>query len=239
LGCSLALLAQIEPISSSALGEILFAGGWVGVSILGVLFALSMTAAYLVFDHAIVLRRAVIVPRGLAEAVHKELIRGKLAEAENHCLETPSLLSTLLLSGLEDRKFGWEAIEKSVEDSVARQASRLFRRIEYLSLIGNIAPMVGLLGTVTGMIFAFRAVATTQGGAGAADLAEGIYQALVTTVAGLIVAIPALGAFAVFRNRVESLVAEATEEADRALSPLRRSQPSRPERGRQSTPPRA
>ena len=51
---------------------------------------------------------------------------------------------------------------------MAQQASRLFRRIEYLSVIGNIAPMVGLLGTVTGMIFAFRAVATTQGAAGAA-----------------------------------------------------------------------
>ncbi len=67
------------------------------------------------------------------------------------------------------------------------------RRIEYLSVIGNIAPMVGLLGTVTGMIFAFQQVATTRGAAGAGDLAEGIYQALVTTVGGLVVAIPALG----------------------------------------------
>ena len=76
-------------------------------------------------------------------------------------------------------EFGWREVEKAVEDSLAQQSARLMRRIEYLSVIGNIAPMVGLLGTVTGMIFAFQQVATTRGAAGAGDLAEGIYQALV------------------------------------------------------------
>ena len=64
--------------------------------------------------------------------------------------------------------------------------------------------MVGLLGTVFGMIFAFQEVASTQGSARAADLATGIYQALVTTVGGLLVAIPALAAFAFFRNRIDT-----------------------------------
>src|ERR671914_570403 len=100
-------------------------------------------------------------------------------------------------------------VEKAMEDATAEQAARLFRRIEYLSVIGNIAPMVGLLGTVTGMLLAFKQVADTEGSAGAAQLADGIYQALVTTVAGLIIAIPSLGAFALFRSRVDQLVAEA------------------------------
>jgi biopolymer transport protein ExbB len=94
--------------------------------------------------------------------------------------------------------------------------------VEYLSVIGSLAPMLGLLGTVTGMLMAFQQVATSQGKAGAADLAEGIYQALVTTVVGLMIAIPALGAFAVFRNRVDQLVAEAAYMVQHAFGPLKR-----------------
>jgi biopolymer transport protein ExbB len=105
---------------------------------------------------------------------------------------------------------------------MADQSARLFRKIEYLSVIGNIAPMLGLLGTVIGMIFAFREVANTQGAARAADLAEGIYLALVTTVEGLIVAIPALAVFAVFRSRVDQLVAETSYAAQHVFAPLKR-----------------
>jgi biopolymer transport protein ExbB len=122
-----------------------------------------------------------------------------------------------------------------LEDATAEQSARLFRKIEYLSVIGNIAPMVGLLGTVTGMIFAFQQVASTQGSAGAGDLAEGIYQALVTTVGGLIVAIPCLGAFAIFRNRVDQLVAEAAYIAQHAFAPLKRRRNTKTKQA--STPP--
>ena len=82
--------------------------------------------------------------------------------------------------------------------------------------------MVGLLGTVTGMIFAFQQVASTRGAAGAGDLAEGIYQALVTTVCGLVVAIPALAIYAVCRNRVDSLIAEVAYQSQHALAPIKR-----------------
>jgi biopolymer transport protein ExbB len=71
------------------------------------------------------------------------------------------------------------------------------------------------------MLLAFKQVADTEGNAGAAQLADGIYQALVTTVAGLIIAIPALGAFSLFRSRVDQLVAEAAYAALHALSPLK------------------
>jgi biopolymer transport protein ExbB len=131
-------------------------------------------------------------------------------------------LAYVLLQGFGESHSGWPAIEKALEDALADQAARLLRKIEYLSVIGNIAPMIGLLGTVTGMIFAFQKVATTQGAAGAGELAEGIYQALVTTVGGLLVAIPSLAAFAVLRNRVDQLVAEAAGVVHRVCRPLRR-----------------
>ena len=98
-------------------------------------------------------------------------------------------------------------------------------------MIANIAPMVGLLGTVFGMIFAFQEVASTQGSARAADLATGIYQALVTTVGGLLVAIPALAAFAVFRNRVDQIVAEGAYLAQQVFAPLKRRRNQRRQTG--------
>jgi biopolymer transport protein ExbB len=82
--------------------------------------------------------------------------------------------------------------------------------------------MLGLLGTVAGMIIAFRQVAVSQGSAGAGDLASGIYSALVTTVAGLLIAIPALGALAIFRNRIDQLMAESAYVAQQVIAPLRR-----------------
>ncbi len=202
--------------------DILLSGGAVGVTILLVLFALSVAAAYLVFDQAMTLRRKEVLPDGVADAVRQSLLTGRLAEADAACRRSPSVLSVVLLSGLSEIEFGWNEVEKAVEDSLAGQAARLMRRIEYLSVIGNIAPMVGLLGTVTGMIFAFQQVATTRGAAGAGDLAEGIYQALVTTVGGLIVAIPSLGIYAVCRNRVDSLIADVAYQSQHALAPVKR-----------------
>jgi biopolymer transport protein ExbB len=175
-----------------------------------------------VFEHVMTLRRKEIMPPHLAEEVRRLVSEGRLAEAEQLCRDTPSFLSFVLLNGLAEVEGGWQSIEKALEDATAEQSARLFRRIEYLSVIGNIAPMLGLLGTVTGMIGAFQTVARTQGTAGAGDLARGIYEALVTTVGGLVIAIPALGAFAIFRNRVDQLVAEAAYLAQHAFTPVKR-----------------
>ena len=141
--------------------------------------------------------------------------------------EIASLANTLAVLVLApDAKSGLmrfsTAVEKAMEDATADQAARLSRKVEYLSVVGNLAPMLGLLGTVFGMVLAFREVAATQGVARASDLADGIYQALITTVAGLIVAIPALAAFAFFRSRVDQLVAEVTYAAQHVFTPLKR-----------------
>ncbi len=224
------LLAQEEPAqeegeaSQAAAGffDILLSGGIIGATILVVLLLLSVLAAYLVFDQVMTLRRSEVLPEGLGETVRQALLTGRLAEADAACRREPSVLSVVLLSGLAEAEYGWREVEKAVEDALAEQSARMMRRIEYLSVIGNIAPMVGLLGTVTGMIFAFQQVAATRGAAGAGDLAEGIYQALVTTVGGLVVAIPALAAYAVSRNRVDALIADVAFQTQHALVPIKR-----------------
>ena len=250
LAISETVVAQVEATSDEAVDpgstpdrapqgffSIVFSGGLVGLAIILLLFALSLTAAYLIFEHIMTVRRNELMPEGLGDRVRDLLVAGHVDGADQVCREQPSFLSFVLLSGLAEYESGWSAVEKAMEDATAEQAARLFRRIEYLSVIGNIAPMVGLLGTVTGMVFAFQQVASTQGSAGAGDLAEGIYQALVTTVGGLIVAIPSLGAFAVFRNRVDQLVAEAAYLAQHATAPLKRRRRSRGVAKPSTTPP--
>jgi biopolymer transport protein ExbB len=216
------LAVDTQANSEAGLLEIIFSGGIIGAAMIVLLLALSLLAAYLIFEHLMTIRRTDLMPEGLGETVRQLLIKGDAAAAQQACNAHPSLLSFVLLHGISELEFGWGAVEKSLEDALAEQSARLFRRIEYLSVIGNIAPMVGLLGTVIGMIMAFQQVAATQGLASAPQLAEGIYSALVTTVGGLIVAIPAIGAFAIFRNRIDQFMAEAAYTAQHVFTPLRR-----------------
>jgi biopolymer transport protein ExbB len=205
--------------------EIVFSGGVMGIGIMVLLILLSITAVYLVVDQAIALRKKELVPRDVVESVRALLAQGKLKEADQLCRDRPCPLTFVLVSGISEIEYGWPAVEKAIEDSTAEQAARLYRKLEYLSVIGNIAPMLGLLGTVTGMILAFRQVALSQGTAGAGDLAEGIYSALVTTVAGLLIAIPSLAAFAVFRNKIDEIISDTAYSAQHVFSSVRRRLP--------------
>ncbi len=232
-----ALVALIAPLQAPAAKpaatawEIIFSGGWSGVANMLAIIGLSVWAVYLVVDQCFALRRRELLPPGLAEAVVQLINSGRVREAEAACRQYPSVLSGVVLAGLQEAEHGWPQMEKAAEDALAEASARLMRKIEYLSVIGNLAPMLGLLGTVTGMIFTFQKVAATSGSASAGDLAEGIYQALVTTVAGLLVAIPALGAFAILRNRVDQLIAEVATNTVNVLAPLKRRVFKRPTGG--------
>ncbi len=204
---------------------VVFSGGVMGIGIMIVLILLSIVSVYLVVDQAMALRKKDLVPPDLVENVRQLLAQGKLKDADQACREKPCPLSFVLVSGISEIEYGWPAVEKALEDSTAEQAARLYRKLEYLSVIGNIAPMIGLLGTVTGMILAFREVALSQGTAGAGDLASGIYSALVTTVCGLVIAIPSLAAFAIFRNKIDEIISDTAYSAQHVFSSVRRRMP--------------
>jgi biopolymer transport protein ExbB len=214
--------AESAANSAPGLLQIVFSGGPLGIAIMLAIIGTSLLAAYLVFDHLLSLRRSELLPEGLSDLVRQALIGGDLAAARKACEDRPSLLSFVLMHGLAELEYGWSAVEKAVEEALAEQSARLQRKLEYLSVIGNIAPMLGLLGTVVGMVMAFREVASTQGMASAPQLAEGIYQALVTTIGGLVIAIPAISAYAVFRNRIDQYIAEAAYQAQHVFAPLRK-----------------
>lgn len=198
---------------------ILTAGGWIGY----IIILLSFVSVALMIEHTLTIRQSVLAPPDLAEEILKLLSQGQLAAAIQKAQADPSALGQVLSAGMSQYEFGWAAIEKAAEEATAEQASRLYRKVDYLNVIGNISPMLGLLGTVVGMVFAFQQLAESEGYARASDLAEGIYLALVTTVEGLVVAIPSLAAFSFFSNRIAHLIGETTFLAEQVLLPIKKS----------------
>jgi biopolymer transport protein ExbB len=204
--------------SGLSMQAMLKAGGAVGYLI--VLMSLIMVA--LIADHVMNIRSTTLMPPGLAEEIHRCLAERAVDEAKKKCLEHTSFLGSVLHAGLEETGGGYQAVEKAMEDSAVEQSARLFRRIEYLSVLGTIAPMLGLMGTVWGMITAFMEF-EQKANPQVSELAPGIYRALVTTLLGLGVAVPALAAFAIFRNRVDELSTESTLLAEHVFADYRRS----------------
>jgi biopolymer transport protein ExbB len=107
---------------------------------------------------------------------------------------------------------------KAMEDKGEALVSGIARKTEHLNVIGNISPMMGLLGTVIGMLRCFNEIAHMTGAIEPKQLAAGIFEALVTTCMGLIVAIPALYCYAVFKNRVDEFAGEAAMKAEQLVS---------------------
>ncbi len=206
-----------------SLGQLFEAGGTIGYIITG----LSFLMVSLIVEHLISLRTNALIPPGLADSIHHHLGLRHFEEARQQCQFHPSFLAYVLAAGLRDTDLGYTAVEKSLEDAAVEQSARLYRKIEYLSVIGTIAPMLGLLGTVWGMILAFMEF-EQKANPQVSELAPGIYKALVTTLQGLCVAIPALAAFAHFRNRIDQLVADGSLTAEAVFADYKRSAVAEP-----------
>ena len=139
-----------------------------------------------------------------------------------------SMSTEIILAGLQRfqaSEFGYAEYRSAVEEAGEDVTGRLYRRIEILNVIGAIAPMLGLTGTVIGMIEAFTTIASLEGMARPQELAGGIGQALITTLLGLLVAIPTMVAYSYFRNRIDSIVAEAGKRIEQVMMPLGRKKP--------------
>ena len=197
--------------------ELIRAGGAIGM----IIAALSVAMLALIVEHLFSIRRNALMPAGLAESVHQHLNHDHIAEADQQCKLQPSFLSHILSSGLAEVEIGFSSVEKAMEDATVEQTARLLRKIEYLSVIGTLAPMLGLLGTVWGMILAFLEF-ESKANPQVAELAPGIYKALVTTLMGLGVAVPALASFAIFRNRIDELAGEAALTAGHVFADWKR-----------------
>ena len=201
----------------SKLLELVLAGGWIGV----VLLVASIIAVSLAIRLALALRRSVFFSPELETAVADALARNDFAAALAAAEErNDAVAGRVFAAGLRETDRGWAAVEKGLEDAVAEETAAFYRRTEPLATIGNVAPMLGLLGTVVGMVSTFGELAVADGSG--RNLAGGIYFALVTTVDGLLVAIPVLVAHAVLNARGAARFAELVQRLDRLFATSKR-----------------
>ncbi|HUW83788.1 MAG TPA: MotA/TolQ/ExbB proton channel family protein [Phycisphaerae bacterium] len=192
-------------------------GGWITWFIL---LPLSVATMALLIVYALTVRRAAMLPDSVRQHM-SELTRGRQYRAlAEFAAAQPSMIAQVVRAGLAEAAQGQPNVQRALDEATELQSSRYLRRIEWLNLIGNISPMIGLFGTVTGMIQAFYELVEISAAGGvtnAAQLADAISLALVTTFWGLAIAIPALAAFAILRNRVDALAADCWLVADQLL----------------------
>lgn len=194
--------------------QLLLKGGIVGALIV----LLSLIGLGLVIDYATTIRRSKLAPPDDI-VIFKELcVANKLEELKDLAGKKPSFVSEVTIAGIKEINLGYQAMIKAMENTAEALSSRLARKIEHLNVIGNIAPMMGLLGTVIGMLRCFNEISRVTGAVDPKALASGIFEALITTCLGLIVAIPTLYFYAIFRNRVDELAGEATIAAEEIIS---------------------
>jgi biopolymer transport protein ExbB len=188
--------------------EIIQAGG----PVMWPIIACSIGAAAIILERLWTLQEKRVIPRELTDKVWKLVETRTLTDRHITALENNSPLGRVLAAGLQNRDRGREIMKEVVEDTGRHVVHELERFLNTLGTIAAITPLLGLLGTVTGMISAFEAI-TTQGVGDARVLSGGIGEALITTAAGLIVAIPALIGYRYLRGRVDALVIEMEKQA--------------------------
>ena len=198
---------------SSNLDKFFFAGGWLIWPLLG----LSIITINLIIQIGYNIRTRRFYNNTLIKDV-KEHLRH---ENYSNCLEllkgNTSVLARVLNAGLNEKKIGHEAMENAMVEIIEDERGEFFRKLEWLNIIGNIAPMIGLFGTVWGMIQAFNGIVEAGGRPQPPDLAGGISNALVTTLWGMAVAIPALAASGYLGNRFDALTAKIAVIAEELL----------------------
>jgi len=172
----------------------------------------SVIAAAIFLERLWTLQAKRVLPLDLVDKVWRWVESEQLQEKHIVALEQNSPLGRILAAGLANRNRDRTIIKEAIEDTGRHVVHELERFINALGTIGSIAPLLGLLGTVSGMIHTFNSI-TDQGVGNPQVLAGGISEALVSTAAGLVVAIPSVVAYRYLRTRVEHLVVQMEKEA--------------------------
>ncbi len=183
------------------------------------LLTLSIIGVAVIIERAITLQKAKADVRSLMEKVVGALKRGKFDEALEICAETRGPIPQILHAGLRQAKKGTVAIEKAIETAGIVEMSFLERGLIILATVANVAPLLGFLGTVSGMIAAFEAIAQAEQ-VSAKLVASGISEALITTMTGLMIAIPVQIAHNLFVQQIDKFVVEMEDSAAELVDTL-------------------
>lgn len=186
--------------------DVVMSSGAIGIFIWLLLFATSIATLGLIIDGVLTIKQNKIMPPALIDAVKVALEQGDLGAAIQACESSPGPLSNILLAGFNNVSEGFDVIMDSVSTAADIESEKLMQRVNYLNLQGALAPMLGLMGTVTGMVDAFAGLASATGSEKAQMLALAISQALYTTAVGLLVAVPAILGFTFIRNNASQII---------------------------------
>ena len=161
------------------------------------------------------------VPPPLVEKLDTAIKDRKFQEAYDACRDNDSFLARVVRTGVANLPNGRAEAKEAMHDVTEEIVTGMEARISYLAIIGTLGPMIGLVGTIWGMIMSFQVIATAQGAqAKPAEIAEGISTALFITLEGVSLAVPAIYFHALFRNRIAKITMETTKVADRTINSL-------------------
>lgn len=191
------------------------AGGW----LMGFILLCSVLALAICIERLYTLNPKKISPPHLLATVWKQLKAGELDTARLRSLKQSSPLGRILAAGLGNANHGRDVMKESIQDAASHVVHDLERYLNTLGTIAAVAPLLGLLGTVVGMIRVFAEI-MTQGTGNASALAGGISEALITTAAGLMVAIPALVMHRYFVGRINAIVVGLEQETIKLVDAL-------------------
>ena len=213
--------AQDTAVAVSWFAQFFWSDLLLGLTIIWFLLALSAVSIGYTIRVALLYRKSVVLPMATRAGVEELIAVKKYRQAIALADADPSYLGTVTAAGLREAANGYAAMERAIEEMGDAQTTRILRPLEYLNVLGNIAPMLGLFGTVYGMIVAFQQLVASGGSPDPAQLAGGISTALVTTFWGLVVAMPALTAYALMRNKIDALTSEGMILAEELISPFK------------------
>jgi biopolymer transport protein ExbB len=168
----------------------------------------SIIVLTIIIERFLALRRADVDAREFMDTMRQVLRQDRVQEALEQCDESQAPIARIMKAGILKHNRPKDDIREAIEDAARFEVPRLERYLSGLATCATVAPMLGLLGTVQGMIKCFAQIQNKRGQVSPADLAEGIGNALVATAAGLVVAIPALIVYNYFVTRVQGMVTE-------------------------------
>ncbi|MBR4222250.1 MAG: MotA/TolQ/ExbB proton channel family protein [Victivallales bacterium] len=232
LVCGISVFAQEaapeggEAAASSGQGiwDIIYGGSLVNLLIWLGLFATSFVTLALIINAYIIVKRDKFLPPNVISGVSEALSQGDLTSAVGCCDANPGPLANILKVAFDNINDGYEVVQQAVSSATDMESEKLMQRVNYLNVCGQIAPMLGLMGTVTGMVAAFAGLANATGAAKAKLLAQSISTALWTTCVGLIISVPSLLFFTYHKNMATRILLDTEATVLDLIKVLRNAQ---------------
>ncbi len=184
--------------------DVVFGSGMVGMILWFALFGSGIFAAYYIVDGYVLVRPKKIMPQTLIDQVKEAMDEGDVMRAVEICDADPSSMAKILKAGFAHVEEGFDVIDEAISAAGDLEIEQMMQRLNWISVCSSLAPMLGLLGTVQGMIMTFATIAIQ--GVEISSLSMTISQALYTTAGGLVIAIPAMTFFYILRNSANRLV---------------------------------